>query len=89
MIQGGALRFFKAQHEAGKPMSTIWEELWNEDKFRTMDLVHKFIPKEILIDQQVSGSITVDTNQLAADVLQAILTSDSPEQPLPAPPEVH
>ena len=76
MIQGGAVRFFKAKHEDGMPMSDIWAELWEADKFKTMDLVMKIIPKELIVD--VSGEIKLDTSGFNPEQLKEVFSVDEP-----------
>ena len=70
VIQGGLLRYFKHQHERGRPMSDIWAELFEEDKFRAMDLAMKCIPKELLIQADINHAAKIDLQQLTPEQVQ-------------------
>jgi hypothetical protein len=66
-LQGGALRYFKEEEAKGRPLSVIWREMMEKDEFRTMDLILKVMPKELLLD--VEQTVTLDTTQISNEVL--------------------
>ena len=46
-IRGGLRRAFKIMEESGKPLSTIWRQLFEEDPFQAMRLAIQAMPKEM------------------------------------------
>jgi hypothetical protein len=69
-VQGGALRYLKAEHEKGRPMSTIWAELFEEDKFKAMDMIIRLMPKELLIEQSTEHVVSFDMTGIPPDLLR-------------------
>lgn len=45
-IRGGLMRYFKMQEAKGRPISTIWEELFEADPMGAMRLAISTMPKE-------------------------------------------
>jgi hypothetical protein len=46
-IRGGLTRYFKSQEAAGRPVSTIWAELFELDPVGAMRLAISTMPKEM------------------------------------------
>lgn len=46
-IRGGLKRFFKIMENEGKPVSTIWRELYDADPTTFMRLAISTMPKEV------------------------------------------
>lgn len=53
-LQGGALRYLLMEEEKGRPVSTIWRELFEEDKIQAMKLLLTMVPKDINIEADVT-----------------------------------
>lgn len=46
-LRGGLRRAIKAMEQDGRPLSTIWLEMFEEDKFAAMRLAIQMMPKEL------------------------------------------
>lgn len=70
-IRGGIKRAFKAMADNGRPISTIWIEMFEQDPFNAMRLAIAAHPKEMQVD--IEQTVTLDTTQMTPDVLQQVI----------------
>ena len=60
-IRGGLKRFMVMQAKEGKPISTMWEDLYNQDVKAFFQMAIAVHPKELSIE--VDQNVTVDATQ--------------------------
>ncbi len=75
-IRGGLKRMFVEFEQKGKPVSTIWKEIYEADPIKFMQLAIQCQPKDVEIDANVSNTINVNTNQIADEVYQTIVEQE-------------
>ena len=86
-IRGAFKRATKMLEERKKPLSTIWMEVYEEEGARIfLELAMKAMPKDVSIDHTIEQNVTVNTNQLAGEVLKQVLIQEDDE---PTPKELH
>jgi len=74
-IRGGLLRALKIMKESGRPISTIWIELFNDDPATAMRLAISTMPKEVQADVTTR---TIEDFVVSTVAIQAI--DDSTEE---------
>jgi hypothetical protein len=80
-IRGGAKRALMIMEEDGRPLSTIWVEMFEEDPFKAMQLMIAAHPKEMQMN--IDGSITMDTTTMTPDLIREVF--NAPDTALPEP----
>jgi hypothetical protein len=68
-IQGALKRALMIMEQGGRPLSTIWVELFSDDPIAAMRLAISLLPKEVEVDV---AEVTVDSTVVTDDALQAI-----------------
>jgi len=66
-IRGGLKRAIKIMEQAGRPLSTIWVEMFDEDKFNAMRLAISLLPKELDIEL---SEAPVDSTMITPELLR-------------------
>lgn len=74
-IRGGLKRALVAMADSGRPLSTIWMELFDNEPAKAIQLAIAAHPKEMDITQDVSHSVAIDLAGMSADLLQEAMNA--------------
>ena len=76
-IRGGLKRAVIAMEESGKPLSTIWLQMFEEDPFNAMRLAIQCHPKEMMVGGEIEHShraMTDDDLRVVHEVKQKLVS---------------
>ena len=79
-IRGGLKRAFKSMEEDGRPLSTIWLELFRDDPVNAMRLAISCHPKEMMLGLDEDTREAFSTNQLSQEVMAALIAKQHDSQ---------
>jgi hypothetical protein len=75
-VRGAFIRACKSLEDAGKPLSTIIEEMLQDDPKAALDAVAKFVPKEMLIEASITQELDEMSDEaIAGEVARLIRTA--------------
>ena len=75
-LRGGLANFFADMRKEGKTTADIWRELFEDDAATAMRLAISLAPKEVELDQNISGEVSVNTNQIADEVYRHMVREE-------------
>jgi hypothetical protein len=71
-LRGGLKRFYMMHEDSGKPISTMWQELYEADKVQFMRLASAFDPKDCVELDDLPEDLTA--SEIAMYILRGSLT---------------